>query len=179
MNASADQRSTSGACDRCGGQLSEVSRPKAIEEAGRVIVVRGVPVHECGACGEVYLNEDVAETLDQLLTDLLAGSADVAVATYPTSGPPGEAAARATLGHATFDSLARQVSEARRYARMLLHGRNSGIWDPGWFGVPDDEKRWPSWLTSVGGDYAATTEVPPRTRCGHCRRGVQPPADLR
>jgi hypothetical protein len=44
---------------------------------------------------------------------------------------------------------------------MLHYGRTSGIWDPAWFGVPDDEHEWPAWLTSAGGDYAAASEVAP------------------
>lgn len=70
-------------------------------------------------------------------------------------------AGQSALADATFDALARNVDEARRYARMLHYGRTSGVWDPVWFGVPDGEDAWPAWLTSVGDDYAAAWQVSP------------------
>jgi YgiT-type zinc finger domain-containing protein len=67
-------------CERCDqGDRRPVQRAKLAERRGRVAVVLGVPMHECLACGERWLEREVARRLDGMLDAMLAG--DVAVAT--------------------------------------------------------------------------------------------------
>lgn len=61
-------------CSR--GQTVEEGRPRVVERDGSVAVVRNVPVLVCGACGEVYLDSEVAKQLDVLLRRLLDGPVD-------------------------------------------------------------------------------------------------------
>lgn len=57
-------------CDN--GERRAARRPYAEERDQRVAVVTGVPVEECPACGEVWLDESVAIRLDSLLTEMLS-----------------------------------------------------------------------------------------------------------
>lgn len=60
-------------CKMCGnGDRRSGRRPYVTEKDGRIAVVTDVPVEECSACGEVWLAETVALTLDALLTEMLA-----------------------------------------------------------------------------------------------------------
>jgi len=66
-------------CERCDqGERVPVRRAKAAERVGRVAVVLDVPMEECPACGERYLTWEVAAQLDELLSAMLAGGAEVA-----------------------------------------------------------------------------------------------------
>lgn len=66
-------------CERCDqADRLPVRRAKVAEKQGRVAVVLGVPMEECPACGERWLDWDVARRLDDLLTELLAAGAEVA-----------------------------------------------------------------------------------------------------
>lgn len=67
-------------CRRCDqGDRVSVRRAKVAERDGHVAVVLGIPMEECPACGERYLDWEVARRLDDVLTSML--SADVEVAT--------------------------------------------------------------------------------------------------
>jgi YgiT-type zinc finger domain-containing protein len=70
-------------CERCdqGGRVP-VRRAKVSERDGRVAVVLDVSMEECPACGERWLDWDVARRLDALLTAMLAGDAEVATRHY-------------------------------------------------------------------------------------------------
>ncbi len=66
-------------CERCGqGERALVRRAKVAERAGRVVVVLGVPMEECAAFGERFIDWDVARRLDDLIQATLAGGAEVA-----------------------------------------------------------------------------------------------------
>ena len=66
-------------CERCDqADRLPVRRAKVAEKQGRVAVVLEVPMEECPACGERWLDWDVARRLDDLLTELLAAGAEVA-----------------------------------------------------------------------------------------------------
>lgn len=59
-------------CPGCAnGERRPGRRPYVDERGGRVAVVTDVPVEECPACGEVWLDEAVALRLDALLTEML------------------------------------------------------------------------------------------------------------
>ncbi len=61
-------------CSR--GEMLEELRPRVVERDGRVAVVRNVPVLVCDACGEIYLDAEVAKQLDILFRRLLNGPVD-------------------------------------------------------------------------------------------------------
>jgi len=62
--------------------MVEARQPKVVERDGRVAVVRDVPVLVCDACGEAYLETDVAKQLDVLFRRLLDGPVDQVVGHY-------------------------------------------------------------------------------------------------
>jgi YgiT-type zinc finger domain-containing protein len=62
-----------------------VRRAKLTERAGRVAVVLGVPMEECPACGERWLDFDVARRLDELITAMLVIDAEVVTRHFDTS----------------------------------------------------------------------------------------------
>ena len=67
------------ACERCNqGERLRVKRAKLAERDGKVAVVLEVPMEECPACGDRWLDWDVAKRLDELLRTMLAGDAEVA-----------------------------------------------------------------------------------------------------
>lgn len=74
------------ACTRCAqGERVAVQRAKIAERAGRVAVVLGIPMEECPACGERYLDWDVARRLDEMFTSMLAGDIEVATRHFDPS----------------------------------------------------------------------------------------------
>ncbi|MHB8465087.1 MAG: type II toxin-antitoxin system MqsA family antitoxin [Acidimicrobiales bacterium] len=73
-------------CVICGrGEMSEQRRPKVVERDGRVAVIRDVPMLVCDACGEVYLDTEVAKQLDVLFRHLLEGPVDQVVGHFERS----------------------------------------------------------------------------------------------
>ncbi len=72
-------------CSHCDqGDRVAVRRAKTAERGGRVAVVLDVPMEECSACGERYLEWDVAQHLDRLLDAMLSGGAEVATRHFDT-----------------------------------------------------------------------------------------------
>jgi YgiT-type zinc finger domain-containing protein len=69
-----------GVCDN--GERVPARRPYVEERDHRVAVVTAVPVEECPACGEVWIDEAVALRLDSLLTEMLS-TETVAVRPFP------------------------------------------------------------------------------------------------
>jgi len=64
------------------GERGPARRPYVEEREHRVAVVTAVPVEECPACGEVWIDEAVALRLDSLLTEMLS-TETVAVRPFP------------------------------------------------------------------------------------------------
>ena len=74
-------------CEVCGnGERQAARRPYVEQRGARVAVVTDVPVEACPACGEVWFDEQVALTLDALLTEMLSTDT-VAIRTYPQPTP--------------------------------------------------------------------------------------------
>lgn len=66
-------------CERCDqGERVAVARAKMAERSGRVAVVLGVPMEECPACAERYMDWEVAAKLDALLDSMLSGDVEIA-----------------------------------------------------------------------------------------------------
>ena len=72
-------------CVGCGGSTVPVLRPHTVDRAGKLVVVRDVPMHECGECGETYMTAAVMKQLDEVVSLLLSGTADEAIAHYPAA----------------------------------------------------------------------------------------------
>lgn len=76
-------------CERCDqGERLPVSRAKLAERDGRVAVVMDVPMLECPACAERWLEWDVARRLDELLNAMLTGDVEVATRHFKASDVP-------------------------------------------------------------------------------------------
>lgn len=75
-------------CERCDqGERRPVRRAKLAERDGKVAVVLDVPMEECEACGGRWLDWDVAERLDELLNDMLAGDVELATRHFEPAEP--------------------------------------------------------------------------------------------
>ena len=76
-------------CERCDqGDRRTVTRAKLAERDGKVAVILEVPMEECPACGDRWLDWDIARRLDELLTTTLAGDAEVATRHFGTPDLP-------------------------------------------------------------------------------------------
>jgi YgiT-type zinc finger domain-containing protein len=76
-------------CERCDqGDRRAVRRAKLAERDGKVAVVLDVPMEECPACGDRWLDWDIARRLDDLLTAMLAGDLEVATRHFGESDLP-------------------------------------------------------------------------------------------
>lgn len=74
-------------CERCHqGDRQPVKRAKLAERGGRVAVVLDVPMEECPACGERWLDWEVARRLDDILTAILATDVEVGTRHFDTEG---------------------------------------------------------------------------------------------
>lgn len=75
-------------CQRCEqGDRRSIRAAKLAERNGKVAVVLEVPMEECEACGERWLDWDVAARLDELLNAMLAGDVEVATRHFETGKP--------------------------------------------------------------------------------------------
>ncbi len=76
-------------CERCDqGDRRPVKRAKLAERDGKVAVVLDVPMEECPACADRWLEWDVATRLDALLNAMLAGDVEVATRHFSASDIP-------------------------------------------------------------------------------------------
>jgi YgiT-type zinc finger domain-containing protein len=76
-------------CQRCDqGDRRPVRRAKLAERDGKVALVLGVPMQECPACGERWLDWEVARRLDDLLDAMLAGDVEVATRHFDATDVP-------------------------------------------------------------------------------------------
>lgn len=66
-------------CVECGGSTTEVNRPHTVDRDGSLVVVRGVPMHQCTDCGELFMTPEIMKQLDVLLGRHLGGSAETIV----------------------------------------------------------------------------------------------------
>jgi hypothetical protein len=58
------------------------------ERDGKVALVLDVPMQECPACGERWLDWDIARRLDQLLNAMLATDVEVATRHFDATDVP-------------------------------------------------------------------------------------------
>ncbi|MDP9387036.1 MAG: YgiT-type zinc finger protein [Actinomycetota bacterium] len=76
-------------CERCDqGERRPIKRAKLAERDGRVAVVLDVPMEECPACGDRWLDWDIAKRLDSLLTEMLASDIEVATRHFSAGDLP-------------------------------------------------------------------------------------------
>ncbi len=76
-------------CEQCDqGDRFPVRRAKLAERDGKVALVLDVPMQECPACGERWLDWDIARRLDGLLNAMLAGDVEVATRHFDTTDVP-------------------------------------------------------------------------------------------
>jgi YgiT-type zinc finger domain-containing protein len=76
-------------CERCDqADRLTVRRAKLAERDGRVAVVLDVPMQECPACGERWIDWDVARRLDDLLNSMLSGDVEIATRHFDATDVP-------------------------------------------------------------------------------------------
>lgn len=76
-------------CEGCHqAERAPVRRAKIGERGGKVAVVLDVPIEECPSCGERWVAWDVAERLDVMLSEMLAGEVEVATRHYDSANQP-------------------------------------------------------------------------------------------
>jgi len=56
-------------CSICGGKLCEGSTTFTVDKGDVLVVVRNVPARVCGQCGESWIMDNVAEELEQIVSD--------------------------------------------------------------------------------------------------------------
>ena len=70
-------------CERCDqADRRPAKRAKLAERDGRGAVVLEVPMQECPACGERWLDWEIARRLDVMLNAMLIGDVEVATRHY-------------------------------------------------------------------------------------------------
>ena len=68
-------------CEACdNGERRPVCRARVAEKSGAAAVVLGVPMEECGSCGQLWLTMETAIRLVALFDRLLASGAELAQA---------------------------------------------------------------------------------------------------
>lgn len=76
-------------CERCDqGDRRPIRAAKLAQREGKVAVVLDVPMEECQACGDRWLDWDVAARLDELLNAMLAGDVEVATRHFENGAAP-------------------------------------------------------------------------------------------
>lgn len=76
-------------CELCNqDERRPVRRAKLAERDGKVAVVLDVPMQECPACAERWLDWDVAQRLDELLNSMLAGDVELATRHFHATDTP-------------------------------------------------------------------------------------------
>lgn len=76
-------------CERCDqGDRQLVRRAKLAERDGKVALVLDVPMQECPACGERWLDWDIARRLDERLNAMLTGDVEVATRHFDATDVP-------------------------------------------------------------------------------------------
>ena len=74
-------------CEGCGnGDRRPTRVPYVAQRGSRIAVVTDVPAEECPACGEVWFAEQVALSLDLMLTEML-GAETVAIRPFSEVAP--------------------------------------------------------------------------------------------
>jgi YgiT-type zinc finger domain-containing protein len=71
-------------CDQ--GRMTEATRARVVERDGRLALLRNVPVLACDACGEAYVDPEVAKQLDAQFRRLLAVPVEYVVGQF--EAPP-------------------------------------------------------------------------------------------
>ena len=70
-------------CFMCKGSVQEGFSTFTADMGGCIVVIRNVPSHICGQCGEASYSDEVARRLEQIVQGIMASiSAEIAVVSY-------------------------------------------------------------------------------------------------
>lgn len=69
-------------CFYCKGSAEETTTTHVVEIGERIIIIKHVPCHQCGQCGEVFFNGTVVERLEQITEQLENTLTEIAVVNY-------------------------------------------------------------------------------------------------
>ncbi|BDY13433.1 hypothetical protein HCR_17450 [Hydrogenimonas cancrithermarum] len=69
-------------CALCGGEMKPGKTTFTVDLGFGVVVVRGVPAMVCEQCGEEWMKEETAETLERIVDEARGRHAMIEVAQY-------------------------------------------------------------------------------------------------
>jgi len=70
-------------CFMCKGTVQEGFSTFTVDMGGCIVVVKNVPSHVCGQCGEASYADEVAQRLEQIVRGIANSSApEIAVVSY-------------------------------------------------------------------------------------------------
>ena len=69
-------------CCYCGGDMAETTTTYFEQLENMIVIIKNVPCHKCGQCGEVVYNALVAERLMQITEQLQKSLTEIAVVNY-------------------------------------------------------------------------------------------------
>lgn len=72
-------------CARCGGAMRTGETTFTAELGYGVVVVRNVPATVCGQCGEDWLTDETAETIEIIVSDARKKHSQVEVVGFATA----------------------------------------------------------------------------------------------
>jgi YgiT-type zinc finger domain-containing protein len=72
-----------GRCPLCGGEKQAGTTTFAVDLKFGVVVVRDVPALVCDTCGDAWIDDDVAESLEAAVADARRKQAVVEVTRWP------------------------------------------------------------------------------------------------
>ena len=69
-------------CCSCGGDMVETTTTYFEQLESTIVIIKNVPCHKCGQCGEVVYNGIVVNRLEQIMEQLEKTLTEVAIINY-------------------------------------------------------------------------------------------------
>lgn len=69
-------------CFFCKGDMKESTTIHTVELKNCIVVIKNVPCYKCDQCGEIVINGEVAERIEQIVADFEKALTEIAVVNY-------------------------------------------------------------------------------------------------
>ncbi len=69
-------------CFFCKGDMKESTTIHTVELKNCIVVIKNVPCYKCEQCGEIVINGEVAERIEQIVADFEKALTEIAVVNY-------------------------------------------------------------------------------------------------
>ena len=69
-------------CFMCKGNLEEKKVNYVVDLEDTIIIIKGVPAKVCAQCGEQYIDDETAENIEKIVTQLKQLAAEVTIVNY-------------------------------------------------------------------------------------------------